>query len=88
MLFDTEIYDRFMLHKIKGILIQEDKMTPKDWDRDVWMERWDLWRKYIAEGGGGSWPRDAFESLLDYFEESWESGSDASDLKQHARNEL
>ena len=31
------------------------------------MSRWDAWRKYIAEGGKGSWPRDEFEMLLDYF---------------------
>jgi len=30
------------------------------------MTRWDAWRKYIAEGGKGSWPRDEFEMLLDY----------------------
>jgi hypothetical protein len=29
------------------------------------MGMWDNWRRYIAEGGGASWPRDAFESLLD-----------------------
>lgn len=40
-------------------------MNPKD--RENIMQHWDRWRKYIAEGGGGSWPRDAFESLLDYF---------------------
>ena len=40
-------------------------MNPED--RENIMEHWDRWVKYIAEGGGGSWPRDAFESLLDYF---------------------
>jgi len=35
----------------------------------MWMNRWDDWRGYIKEGGGGSWPRDAFESLLDYVDE-------------------
>lgn len=29
------------------------------------MKQWDSWRKYIADGGKGSWPRDAFESLID-----------------------
>lgn len=29
------------------------------------MEAWDKWRSYIAEGGKASWPRDAFESMLD-----------------------
>jgi len=38
-------------------------------DRESIMKQWDKWRQYIAEGGGGSWPRDAFESLLDYYDE-------------------
>jgi len=38
-------------------------------DRKSIMKQWDRWRKYIADGGGGSWPRDAFESLLDYYDE-------------------
>lgn len=29
------------------------------------MKQWDHWRRYIAEGGGGSWPRDDFEGLMD-----------------------
>jgi len=33
------------------------------------MKEWDRWREYIAEGGRGSWPREAFESLLEYFDE-------------------
>ena len=33
--------------------------------REWHMQKWDEWRKYIKEGGGASWPRDAFESLLD-----------------------
>ena len=37
--------------------------------REGIMAEWDSWRKYIAEGGKASWPRDAFESLLDYFDE-------------------
>ena len=36
-------------------------------DRTHLMSRWDAWRQYIAEGGKGSWPRDEFEMLLDYF---------------------
>lgn len=39
------------------------------------MKHWSIWRKYIAEGGEGSWPRDAFESLLDHFEEQTPSNS-------------
>lgn len=33
------------------------------------MKVWDGWRKYIAEGGKASWPRDEFERLLDSLEE-------------------
>ena len=33
------------------------------------MQQWDGWRKYIKDGGGASWPRDAFESLLDCADE-------------------
>lgn len=36
------------------------------------MRQWDSWRKYIAEGGEGSWPRDAFEILLDGYDEEIE----------------
>lgn len=45
-------------------------------DREQIMKQWDSWRKYIAEGGEGSWPRDAFESLLNYFEELTEDAPD------------
>lgn len=49
-----------------------DAPTPRDvlagvkWfhNADI-MGMWDRWRRYIAEGGRASWPRDAFESLLD-----------------------
>jgi len=47
-------------------------------DREAIMKQWDLWRKYIAEGGGGSWPRDAFESLLDYYDEKLNSSHSES----------
>lgn len=43
-------------------------MTPAE--REQIMQNWDKWRGYIADGGGGSWPRDAFESLLDEFDEA------------------
>jgi len=36
------------------------------------MKRWDSWRRYITEGGEASWPRDAFESMLDEFETEME----------------
>jgi len=38
-------------------------------DRKTIMAEWDKWREYIANGGKGSWPSDAFESLLDHFDE-------------------
>lgn len=41
-------------------------------NREKVMEQWNSWRKYIAEGGTGSWPRDAFESLLDLLEEKFQ----------------
>ncbi len=36
------------------------------------MKRWDLWRKYIAEGGTASWPRDEFEMVIELFNEDTE----------------
>ena len=44
-------------------------------DREQIMKQWDKWCKYIKEGGTSSWPRDAFEGLLDYFEELLEDAS-------------
>jgi len=38
-------------------------------DREKILKQWDNWREYIANGGKASWPRDAFEAMLDYFEE-------------------
>lgn len=32
-------------------------------------KHWDAWRAYIANGGKASWPRDAFESVLDWIAE-------------------
>lgn len=29
------------------------------------MQKWDLWRRYIAGGGTASYPRDEFEALID-----------------------
>lgn len=37
--------------------------------REQLMKDWDSWRAYIAGGGGASWPRDAFECLLDELDE-------------------
>ncbi len=41
-------------------------------DRNDVMRQWDRWRHYIATGGGGSWPRDAFESVLDEYDDEVE----------------
>ena len=41
-------------------------------DREKIMKQWDSWHKYIADGGKASWPRDAFEALLDSFQEKYE----------------
>ena len=38
-------------------------------DRAEWLRYWESWCRYIASGGTESWPRDAFESLLDWVEE-------------------
>lgn len=46
-------------------------------DQEPVMKQWDAWRSYIARGGGGSWPRDAFESLLDSFAEDANEASAA-----------
>ena len=51
-------------------------------DRDTIMKQWDSWRVYIAEDGKGSWPRDAFEALLDYFEERLQSDVEGGQAKQ------
>jgi hypothetical protein len=37
--------------------------------REAIMQRWDKWRKRIAEGCKASWPRDEFEMLLDAYDE-------------------
>jgi len=42
-------------------------------DREEIMKRWDKWVKYYKSGGGGSWPRDAFEALLDNLEEYYKN---------------
>lgn len=33
------------------------------------LQDWDAWRRYIAMGGKASWPRDSFESVLDWIGE-------------------
>lgn len=36
------------------------------------MQQWGSWIAYWAECGRGSWPRDAFEAIIDYYEEKLE----------------
>ena len=38
-------------------------------NRKLLMEDWDYWRKIIANGDPGSYPRDWFESVLDSYDE-------------------
>lgn len=33
------------------------------------IDDWDGWRSYIAGGGGASWPRDAYECILEWVAE-------------------
>src|SRR3954468_5058020 len=47
---------------------------------DARMTEWDSWRRYIAGGGGASWPRDAFECVLDWVAE--ECGTMSADSAQ------
>lgn len=47
----------------------EEWEVRKQFDREEWMKRWDSWVRYYKSNGGASWPRDAFESLLDLIEE-------------------
>ena len=47
-------------------------MIPILKDRELIMEYWDRWRRHIVEGGKSSYPRDAFENLLDTIEEQIE----------------
>ena len=40
-------------------------------NREQILNRWEAWRKHIAEGGKGSCPRDEFEAVLDELEENY-----------------
>ena len=40
------------------------------------MQDWDSWRHAIAKGDTSSWPRDAFESYLDYYSEMISNAAD------------
>jgi len=50
-------------------------MIDYDTDKDrfeIMMNQWDSWISYYVDGGRGTWPRDAFEALIDYYEEKLE----------------
>jgi len=36
------------------------------------MVQWDSWIRYYINGGRGTWPKDAFEALIEYYEERLE----------------
>jgi len=56
--------------------------------RERIMKEWDRWVKYYKAGGGASWPRDAFESLLDHFDEQISQLSgESSDQEIRQRHE-
>ena len=45
-------------------------MIDYDTDRtETMMRQWDSWIEYYISGGRGTWPRDAFEALIEYYEE-------------------
>ena len=45
-------------------------MIDYDTDRtETMMKQWESWITYYVEGGRGTWPRDAFEALIEYYEE-------------------
>ena len=47
------------------------------------MQQWDAWRTYIKNGGGGSWPRDAFEAMLDELDNERSLAADEIDALRH-----
>jgi len=44
-------------------------MLLSDTKREEIMKQWDYWRRQMTDGFIGSYPRDWFESVLDYMEE-------------------
>ena len=45
------------------------EMKPNINDRESLMQAWDSWVRYFKTNEWGSWPRDAFESIIDAFYE-------------------
>ena len=52
--------------------------------REGIIKEWNSWIRYYRSGGRGTWPRDAFESLLDYFDEQINQVSDKSSRRDGA----
>ena len=48
-------------------------------NRQAIMKKWDSWVAYHKGGGGGDWPRIAFESILDQREEQLQLGKRLAD---------
>ena len=46
--------------------------------REGIMKEWGKWVAYHKAGGRGSWPTDAFESLLDWYDERLEEEKNAN----------
>ena len=53
----------------------------KDIRFETIMKQWDSWISYYIGGGRGTWPRDAFEALIDYYEERLEGLDNIEGLK-------
>lgn len=51
-------------------------------------EQWDAWRSYIHKGGTASWPRDAFEALLDGIDEERREAADAIERLEAERADM
>ena len=56
---------------LRRMLLSKNQVMSILENREEIMKQWDKWAKYYKDGGGGSWPRDAFEALLDKFEEEF-----------------
>lgn len=58
------------VEKVEAVAVAElVARLRKPFLNDETLRHWDSWRKYIAEGGKSSWPRDAFESTIDAADE-------------------
>jgi len=60
----------FLKNKIKHL--KKTQLIP-DHKREELMQQWDYWRKQIRDGNVGSYPRDWFESVLDWCESEYQN---------------